>query len=116
MVYLTSIMADAFDMAWSLVKQQERTFVVDSVEYDNSYFDGDEELDGNKVGNPTFMSVTASELGIEEDYTQDEIEEMLVDWITEETGWLVQGYTWYEVTAQGEKKDWLNPSNDGEML
>jgi len=116
MVYFTSIMADAFDMAWSLVKQQERTFVVDSVEYDNSYFDGDEELDGNKVGNPTFMSVTASQLGIEEDYTQEEIEEMLVDWITEETGWLVHRVSWYEVTAQGEKKDWLNPSNDGEML
>lgn len=112
MVYFTSIMADAFNIAWSLVKQQERTFVVDSIEFDNSY----EGLDGNKVGNPTFMSITASQLGVEEDYTKEEIEEMLVDWITNETGWLVQGYTWYEVTPQGEKKDWLNPSNDGEML
>ncbi len=109
-------MSDAFDVAWILVKQQERTFVIDSVKYDNSHIVGDEELDGNKVGNPTFMSVTASELGIKEDYTQEEIEELLVDWITEETGWLIQGFTWYEVTAQGENKNWLNPSNDGEML
>jgi len=105
-----------FEQAWSLVKQQVRTFVVDSVKYDNSYFDGDKELDGNKVGNPTFMSVTASELGIEEDYTQEEIEATLVNWITERTGWLIQDLTWYEVTAQGENKNWLNPSNDGEML
>jgi len=28
----------------------------------------------------------------------------------------VQGYTWYEITADGKKRDWLNPRSDYDVV
>ena len=55
--------------------------------------------------------ITAKELGIAEDATIEEIQEELLEWMGDNIGF-VQGYIWHEITAEGKKRDWLNPKND----
>ena len=61
----------------------------------------------------TFL--TARELEINEDATQDEIEDILLDWMGDNVGW-INGYIWYEITAEGKKRNWLNPRGDYELV
>ena len=99
---------------YAMLKQQERTFVITEVEWDTK-LEEDAEPDTASLD---FMIrlVTAKELEIEEDATQEEIEDELSNWISMETGWLHSGYVWYEITADGEKRDWLNPKSDYDMV
>ena len=80
-------------MSWqSIILKKVRNFVVTEVNYETDEHDQDA-LD------TTFqqMVVTADELDIEEDAMQEEIEERLANWITEETGWLVNAFSFHEV-------------------
>ncbi len=79
-------------MSWQVILKKVRNFVVTEVDYETDEHDQDD-LD------TTFqqMVVTADELDIEEDAMQEEIEERLANWISEETGWLVNSFSFYEV-------------------
>ncbi len=79
-------------MSWENILKKVRNFVVTEVDYETDEHDQDD-LD------TTFqqMVVTADELDIEEDAMREEIEERLVNWISEETGWLVNSFSFYEV-------------------
>ena len=80
-------------MSWqSIILKKVRNFVVTEVDYETDEYDQDD-LD------TTFqqMVVTADELDIEEDATQEEIEERLANWISEETGWLINAFSFHEV-------------------
>lgn len=96
----------AFDIAWGLVKRAERTFVIESFSADG----GDPYVD---IELNAFL--TANELDIDEDATQSEIEERLLDWMGDNVGG-ISGYVWYEITAEGKKRDWLNPKTDYDMV
>ena len=101
-------------MNWiSVLKKQERTFVITDVDWDIPI-----ESDETDEAFLLWMvnSVTAKELEIEDDATQEEIEDELGSWITIETGWLHTGYTWHEITAEGKKRNWLNPTSDYDTL
>ena len=84
---------------------QERTFVIES------YSTEDEPYKDISVN----AFLTAKELEIEEDATQEEIEKDLLEWIGKNIG-TVNGYGWYEITAEGKKRDWLNPRGDYELV
>ena len=111
---LTSGMGGDFNtknaMLKAIIKQQERTFIIDS--YEDPYT---EEQIAQGAGETVWhdksvvMAVTAKELGIDEDSDMEEIEEQLLSWLNSKVGF-VQGYTWYEITADGKKRDWLNPN------
>ena len=89
-------------MSWkTLLKAQERTFVIESYSPENEPYT-DIELNA---------FITAKELGIAEDATIEEIQEELLEWMGDNIGF-VQGYIWHEITAEGKKRDWLNPKND----
>lgn len=88
-------------MSWESILKNERTFVIESYSTEDKPYK-DIELN-------TF--ITAKELDINEDATQEEIEERLLDWIGDNIGW-IQGYIWHEITAKGEKRNWLNPRSD----
>ena len=88
-------------MSWESILKNERTFVIESYSTEDEPYK-DIELN-------TF--ITAKELDINEDATQEEIEERLLDWIGDNIGW-IQGYIWHEITAKGEKRNWLNPRSD----
>ncbi len=90
-----SIMDELENIGGMIVKQQERTFVITEVDYD-----ADEELDLFQQ-----MAVTAEELGIEEEDDTDTIQDALVNWISDTTGWLVNAYSYHEVRADGTKID-----------
>jgi|14BtaG_2_1085337.scaffolds.fasta_scaffold26325_2 protein required for attachment to host cells len=79
-------------MSWQNILKKVRNFVVTEVDYETDEHDQDD-LD------TTFqqMVVTADELDIEEDDMQEEIEERLANWISEETGWLVNAFSFHEV-------------------
>lgn len=82
-----------------IVKQQVRTFVITEVDYETDEHDQDE------LDLPQQMAVTAKELGIEEDDDSEYIQHHLVNWISETTGLLVNGYSYYEVRPDGTKID-----------
>ena len=88
-----------------IIKQQERTFVIES------YSREDEPLKDIELN--TFL--TAEELGINEDATQEEIEDILLDWMGDNVGW-ISGYIWYEITADGQKRNWLNPTTGYDVV
>tara|TARA_R110002020_G_scaffold52438_5_gene147349 strand:+ start:394 stop:639 length:246 start_codon:yes stop_codon:yes gene_type:complete len=79
-------------MSWESVLKKVRNFVITEVDYETDEHNQDD-LD------TTFqqMVVTADELDIEEDAMQEEIEERLANWISDETGWLVNSFSFHEV-------------------
>ena len=93
------------ELWFGIVKKQERTFVIES------YSTEDEPMEDIELN--TFL--TAKELEINEDATQDEIEDILLDWMGDNVGW-INGYIWYEITAEGMKRNWLNPRGDYELV
>ena len=93
------------ELWFDIVKKQERTFVIES------YSTEDEPMEDIELN--TFL--TARELEINEDATQDEIEDILLDWMGDNVGW-INGYIWYEITAEGKKRNWLNPRGDYELV
>jgi hypothetical protein len=101
---------------YAMLKQQERTFIIDS--YEAEYTPEQvAQSKGKTLGldEDYFMALTAKELGIDKDATLEEIEEKLLEALGDEVGW-IQGYTWYEITADGKKRDWLNPKSDYDIL
>ena len=118
-------------MLKAIIKQQERTFIIDSYE---KYVDEGESFestlddrmndqqpleqndDDSPLEQPTpmdnsvsyFMALTAKELGVDEDSDIEEIQEQLLNHLEDEVGGVL-GYTWYEITAKGRRRDWLNP-------
>jgi len=93
-------------MSWEdILKVAERTFVIESYSTEEDPYD-DIQLNA---------FLTAKELDIDEDATQDEIEDRLLDWMGNDIG-LIQGYIWHEITAKGEKRNWLNPKTDYDMV
>tara|TARA_R110000787_G_scaffold191534_1_gene302850 strand:- start:956 stop:1234 length:279 start_codon:yes stop_codon:yes gene_type:complete len=84
-----------------ILKNQERTFVIESYSTEDEPYKDIE----------TNMMETAKELGLEMDASYEDIEDKLRDWLGEELGDF-SGFIWYEITADGEKRDWLNPSSD----
>ena len=116
----TSSMGEDFNtknaMLKAIIKQQERTFIIDS--YEDLYT---EEQIAQGAGETVWhdksvvMAVTAKELGIDEDSVMEEIEKQLLSWLNSKVGF-VQGYTWYEITADGKKRNWLNPMTDNDVI
>tara|TARA_R110002051_G_scaffold320132_1_gene405032 strand:+ start:971 stop:1285 length:315 start_codon:yes stop_codon:yes gene_type:complete len=104
-------------MNWmDILKKQERTFIIDS--YEAEYTPEQvAQSKGKALGldENFFMALTAKELGIDENATKEEIEEKLLDALGDEVGW-IQGYTWYEITVDGKKRDWLNPKSDYDVV
>ena len=74
--------------------------MITEVDYDT------DEYDQNKL-DTTFqmMAVTAEELMIDDDADTEQIQNELVNWISDTTGWLVNGYSYYEVRPDGTKID-----------
>ena len=91
---------DGLESHESILKQQERIFMITEVDYDT------DEYDQNKL-DTTFqmMAVTAEELMIDDDADTEQIQNELVNWISDTTGWLVNGYSYYEVRPDGTKID-----------
>ena len=107
-----SVMDSLENIGGVIVKQQERTFVITEVDWDTKL---EEDAEEDTVSLDFMIgSVTAKELEIKEDDTQEEIEDELSNWISMETGWLHSGFVWHEVTADGKIRDWL--SGDIEKL
>ena len=90
---------------FEVVKKQERTFVIES------YSTEDEPYKDISVN----AFLTAKELGIEEDFTLEDIEDTLREWLAGKIGYF-NGYVWHEITAEGKKRDWLNPRGDYELV
>ena len=82
-------------MSWQIILKKVRNFVITEVDYETDEHDQDD----TSTFHTTFqqMVVTADELDIEEDDMQEEIEERLANWISEETGWLVNAFSFHEV-------------------
>ena len=96
---------DSLENHESILKQQERTFVIES------YSTEEEPMNDIQLN----MMETAKELGLEIDASYEDIEDKLRDWLEDELG-AFSGFIWYEVNADGQKKNWLNPKNDYEMV
>ena len=94
-----SVMDELENIGGAIVKQQVRTFVITEVDYETDEHDQDE------LDLPQQMAVTAKELGIEEDDDSESIQNELVNWISETTGWLVNAYSYHEVRPDGTKID-----------
>jgi len=94
-----NLMDEMENIGTMIAKQQERTFVITEVDYETDEYDQDE-LDLFQQ-----MAVTAKELGIEEDDDTEDIQDALVNWISETTGWLVNAYSYHEVRPDGTKID-----------
>ena len=90
---------------FDIFKKQERTFVIESYSTENEPY---KDISVN-------VFLTAKELGIEEDFTQEDIEDELLEWIEGKVG-EVNGYIWHEITAEGKKRNWLNPRGDYELV
>ena len=88
---------DSLENIGTVLKQQVRTFIITEVDYETDEYDQDE-LDLFQQ-----MAVTAKELGIEEDDDTEDIQDALVNWISDTTGWLVNAYSDYEVRPDGTK-------------
>tara|TARA_B100000700_G_C14748209_1_gene716242 strand:- start:58 stop:342 length:285 start_codon:yes stop_codon:yes gene_type:complete len=84
-----------------LKRTQERTFVIES------YSREDEPMKDI----PLNVFLTAKELDIAHDATQEDIEYELLEWIGDNIGW-VTGYIWHEIDSEGKKRNWLNPKTD----
>lgn len=89
---------DSMEQIGTIIKQQERTFVITEVDYDTDEHEQDD-LDTTYQQ----MAVTAKELDIDDDADADEIQNVLVDWITDTTGWHVKSYSYHEVRPDGTK-------------
>jgi hypothetical protein len=96
-----------FDEAWLIVKQQERSFIVENIQWD---YPPEDSKGGPMVYSlptpddyelPTVMAVTAKELDIDENAGPNEIAPLLSEWISAQTGWTHHGYGWYEVSPEG---------------
>ena len=83
-----------------LKKRQVRTFIITQVEYDTDDYKQD-----NLETTYQQMAVTANELEIDKDSDREEIEEKILEWISDTTGWLVKNYVYYEVREDGTKID-----------
>jgi len=93
-------------MSWmDVLKKQERTFVIES------YSTEDEPMKDIEIN----MMETAKELGLEIDASYEDIEDKLRDWLGDELGEF-SGFIWYEITADGKKRDWLNPRSDYDVV
>ena len=93
-------------MSWmDILKKQERTFVIES------YSTEDEPMKDIEIN----MMETAKELGLEIDASYEDIEDKLRDWLGDELGEF-SGFIWYEITADGKKRDWLNPRSDYDVV
>ena len=93
-------------MSWlHILKMAERTFVIESYSPENEPY---KDIKLNAF-------ITAKELNIDENATQEDIEDELLEWIGDNIGF-IQGYVWYEITAEGKKRDWLNPKTDYDMV
>ena len=93
-------------MNWmSVLKKQERTFVI------QSYSEEDDPMEDIELN----AYLSAKELDINEDDTQEEIEDKLLNWLGDNVG-TITGYIWYEITAEGKKRNWLNPTSDYDIL
>jgi len=96
---------DSLENIGTVLKQQERTFVIES------YSTEDDPMKDIELN----VFLTAKELDIDEDDDQEYIEDRLLDWMGDNVGWIT-GYIWYEITADGEKRNWLNPTSDYDMV
>tara|TARA_R100001463_G_scaffold88622_1_gene143376 strand:+ start:835 stop:2445 length:1611 start_codon:yes stop_codon:yes gene_type:complete len=96
---------DSLESHESILKQQERTFVIES------YSTEDEPMEDIELN----MMETAKELGLEIDASYEDIEDNLRDWLGDKLGEF-SGFIWYEITADGKKRDWLNPKSDYDMV
>ena len=93
-------------MNWmDVLKKQERTFVIES------YSTEDEPMNDIELN----MMETAKELGLEIDASYEDIEDKLRDWLGDELGEF-SGFIWYEITADGKKRNWLNPKSDYDVV
>jgi hypothetical protein len=101
-----SSMGEDFNTKNAMLKRrQERTFIITEVDWDMKI---DEDFDDEKDPQDrlwTVGKVTAKELEIEEDYTQEDIEDEISSWITTQTGWLHAGFVYHEIRADGTKID-----------
>ena len=70
---------------------------------------------GEDFNTKNAMLKAIKELGIDEDSVMEEIEKQLLSWLNSKVGF-VQGYTWYEITADGKKRNWLNPMTDNDVI
>ena len=100
-----SLMDEMENIGTMIAKQQERTFVIESYSTED---DSMKDIELNAF-------LTAKELDIDEDDDQEYIEDRLLDWMGDNVGWIT-GYIWYEITAEGKKRNWLNPTSDYDMV
>ena len=100
-----SVMDEMEKIGSAIIKQQERTFVIESYSTED---DPMEDIELNAF-------LTAKELDIDEDDDQEFIQDRLLDWMGDNVG-TITGYIWYEITAEGKKRDWLNPKSDYDMV
>jgi hypothetical protein len=93
-------------MSWEdILKVAERTFVIESYSPENEPY---KDIELNAF-------ITAKELDIDEDATQEDIEHELLEWMGDNIG-RIQGYVWHEITTEGKKRNWLNPKTDYDMV
>ena len=100
---------DSLENIGTIIKQQERTFIITSVDWDTKL----EEEASDDPSELLFQvgAITAKELEIDENDDREEIEDELSSWISTESGWLHSGFSYYEVRADGTK---INM--DGEIM
>jgi len=91
---------DSLEQIGTIIKQQERTFVITEVDYDTDEHEQDD-LDTTYQQ----MAITAKELGIDEGSMSEEIVDALLDWISDSTGWLVNSFSYHEVRPDGTVLD-----------
>ena len=95
-------------MNWfDIVKKQERTFVIEEFTIESEFYDKTTKDPYKEISANAF--ITAKELGIEEDFTVEEIKDKLLKWIEGKIGRDVEAFIWHEITEEGKKKDWLTP-------
>ena len=83
------------------ILKSERIFVI------QSYSTEEEPM----IDIPLDLEVTADELDIGDNATQEEIEDKLLDWLGDKLDEVFSGYIWYELN-DGVKMNWLNPDSD----
>ena len=90
------LMNEMENLSTPIIKS-ERTFVIESYSTEEKPYD---DIEVN-------YKATAKELGIEADYTMEDIEDTLREWLAGKIGYF-SGYIWHEIN-DGVKMDWLNP-------
>ena len=88
-----SVMDEMEKIGSAIIKQQERTFVIESYSTED---DPMEDIELNAF-------LTAKELDIDEDDDQEFIQDRLLDWMGDNVG-TITGYIWYEITAEGKEE------------